>query len=130
MHKQAKKTNIWDSYRVFQKECKRACRRAECMQYIQLNTIIEKGLTENNTKPFWKYIKSRKEDNIGVSPLKSNGQLHSDSTTNAQLLLRQFSSVFSNNMTMPPVKRRVQTTCPHLNITTEGFENYSITSKY
>lgn len=33
------------------------------------NTIME-GLEDNNPKPFGKYIKSRKQNNIGVSPLK------------------------------------------------------------
>ena len=121
MHKQAKKTSKWENYRAFIKECNRACRKAE---WEYTNTIIEQGLAENNTKPFWKYIKPRKEENIGVSPLKSNGKLYSDSTTNAELLLRQFSSVFgkTNNTIMSTVKRRVKTTCPNLNITKEGVE--------
>ena len=47
------------------------------------------------TQPFWKYIKSRKNDNIGVSPLKSNGKLISDSKAKAEILIQQFKSVFT-----------------------------------
>lgn len=44
-----------------------------------------RGLKNNNSKPFWKYVKSRKQDNIGVSPLKSNGQLVNDSKAKADI---------------------------------------------
>ena len=40
-------------------------RKAE-WEYI--NNTITQGLQTNNSKPFWKYIKSRKQDNIGVAP--------------------------------------------------------------
>ena len=56
---------------------------------------IIKGLETNNTKPFWKYIKSRKTDNIGVSPLKDKGKLVSDSKGKAEILIQQFRSVFT-----------------------------------
>ena len=36
-----------------------------------INDTIMEGVQNNNSKPFWKYVKSRKQDNIGVSPLKS-----------------------------------------------------------
>ena len=40
-------------------------RKAE-WEYI--NNTITQGLQANNSKLFWKYIKSRKQDNIGVAP--------------------------------------------------------------
>jgi hypothetical protein len=43
-----------------------------------INDTILKGLKSNNNKPFWKYIKSRKNDKIGAPPLKSNGKLVSE----------------------------------------------------
>ena len=68
LYHQAKKTNKWTNYRHFQKECKSQVRKAE---WNQINDTIIEGHQNNNSKPFWKYIKSRKQDNIGVSPLKS-----------------------------------------------------------
>ena len=41
-------------------------RKAE-WEYI--NNTITHALQTNNSKPFWKYIKSRKQDNIGVASL-------------------------------------------------------------
>ena len=43
------------------------------MNYI--NSAILEGMEKNNTKPFWKYVKSRKQDNIGVSPQKNEDTL-------------------------------------------------------
>jgi hypothetical protein len=61
-----KKTNKWTNYKHFQKECKRQVRKAE---WNYINDIIMERLQNNNSKPFWKYVESRKQDNIGVSPL-------------------------------------------------------------
>jgi hypothetical protein len=41
----------------------------------------------NNSKPFWKYVKSRKQDNIGVVLLTENGHLINDSKSQAEILL-------------------------------------------
>ena len=46
-------------------------------------------------KKFWTYIKSRKTDRCGVAPLKKDGITYSDSVTKADLLNKQFVSVFS-----------------------------------
>ena len=58
-------------------------------------------MNENNSKPFWNFIKSKKKDNVGVSPLKENGQLFSDTKKKADILLRQFKSVFSQEVDAP-----------------------------
>ena len=50
---------------IIPKEMQTKFQKAE-QNYI-VNTI-NKGLEENNSKPFWRYIKSKKQDNIGVSP--------------------------------------------------------------
>jgi hypothetical protein len=52
-------------------------------------------MEKNNTKPFWKYVKSRKQDNIGIAPLKERGHLINNSEEKAQILIKQFSSVFT-----------------------------------
>lgn len=54
-YKKAQKTKNWANYRFIQKECRRAMRKAE-QDYI--NNMIEEGMRDNNTKPFWRYIKS------------------------------------------------------------------------
>ena len=92
LYHQAKCTSNWSNYRHYQKECKRAHR---CAEWSYVNETIEKGLSENNSKPFWRYVKSKKEDNLGISPLLSAGKLVGDSAHKAKLLVNQFSSVFT-----------------------------------
>jgi hypothetical protein len=52
-------------------------------------------LAEKNTKPFWRYIKAKKQDSVGVAPLKYQGQLHSEDRMKADILNKQFCSVFT-----------------------------------
>ena len=40
-----------------------------------MNAILNKTLQHVNNKPFWKYIKARRRDNIGVAANKNNGIL-------------------------------------------------------
>ncbi|CAG2231803.1 unnamed protein product [Mytilus edulis] len=78
LYKQARKTNKWSNYRSFQKECKKQLRKAE---YEYVNQNIFEGLNNNDTKPFWKYIKSKRQDSGGIAPLKKGTNLVSDSYT-------------------------------------------------
>ncbi|KAH3877157.1 hypothetical protein DPMN_001014 [Dreissena polymorpha] len=73
LHKKAKITNNWDTYKRYQKHCKKDFKKAE-IDYI--NNTIQSGLDENNTKPFWRYVKSRRKDNTGVAPLKKIGSTY------------------------------------------------------
>ena len=91
LYKQARKSNKWTNYRTFQKECKRHLRKAE-WDYVSTNIID--GLN-NNTKPFWKYVKSKRQESRGIAPLKKGTNLISDSKGKAELLLNQFKSVFT-----------------------------------
>ena len=92
LYKQARNTNKWTNYRTFQKECKRHLRKAE---WDYVNTNIIDGLNNNNTKPFWKYVKSKRYESGGIAPLKKGTNLISDSKGKAELLLNQFKSVFT-----------------------------------
>ena len=96
--RKAKTTNDWNAYKKIQKHCKKIIRQAE---WKHINDTIIKGMKENNTKPFWNFIKSKKKDNVGVSPLKAQGRLFSDSKTKAEILLRQFKSVFTQDNDTP-----------------------------
>ena len=81
------------------------------------------GLKNNNSKPFWKYVKSRKQDHIGVSPLKSNGQLVNDSKGKADILINQFKFVFTReeNKTLPKTTKHISRSIPDLEIRSEGI---------
>ena len=59
-----------------------------------MNGILQNGLESGNNKPFWKYVKSQKQETFGISVLKSNGNVITDSLSKAEILNSQFKSVF------------------------------------
>ena len=81
-----------EAYRHQKRATQRAIRAAH---WRHVNTILDDSLKQGNSKPFWRYIKSRRVDNIGVSGLKDKGMFFEDSKSKAELLLKQFSSVFT-----------------------------------
>ena len=95
IYKKAKLSKNWDKYKSFQKACKKQFKKAE-QEYIM--RAINKGMEQKNSKPFWRYIKSKKRDNIGISPLKLDGALCYDSKTKAEILLNQFKNLCSQNL--------------------------------
>ena len=63
------------------------------------DNILEEKAEEdfkNTQKKFWKHIKSVKKDRTGTAPLKENGLLYSDPKSKADILNRQYQSVFSH----------------------------------
>ena len=48
---------------------KRELRDAE---RVYVNGILQNSLESGNNKPFWKYVKSQKQETFGISALKSN----------------------------------------------------------
>ena len=40
-------------------------------------------LYQGDTKPFWKYVRAQRQDNVGVAPLLDNGVLYTDSLSKA-----------------------------------------------
>ena len=118
MFKKARSTRNWSGYREYQKYCRRELRKAE-WQYI--NGKILQGLEQKDNKPFWRYIKAKKQDNTGVAPLKDKGKLHSDSQAKADILLNQFKSVFTEplpptNLDLPAPANNIS----QITISTEG----------
>ena len=78
------------------KEAKSGTARAlQTAWWDYVNGILQEGLKGNNQKPFWRYIYSQGNDRSGVAPLKDGGELFSGSKDKAEILNRQFSSVFT-----------------------------------
>ena len=77
---------------------------------------------KNNTKPFWRYVKARRQDNIGVVPLKEGATLVSDSVSKTKILLKQFCSVFTKDdgSTLPQMESPESPTIDDLIIREEG----------
>ena len=72
-----------DQLQLIQKACKQAFRKAE---WKHLRNTIEDGLSNNNPKPFRRYINvKQKRYNSGVAPLKCKGSLSCDAKSKAQI---------------------------------------------
>ena len=54
-----------------------------------VNGILQNGLESGNNKPFLKYVKSQKQETFGISALKSNGNVITDSLSKAEILNSQ-----------------------------------------
>ena len=57
------------------------------------------ALEQGDPGPFLRYIRSQKQDNVGISPLKDGGNLHTDTMEKAEILSNQFKSVFTQEDT-------------------------------
>ena len=90
--RRTQRSSDWQKYNEISKECKRALNQA---RWRHVNKTLTEAEEAGNSKPFWRYIKSQRQDTVGVSPLKDEQGYHSDSAGKAASLLRQFSSVFT-----------------------------------
>ncbi len=115
----------WAKYKRHQKLTDRAIRKA---QWDYLNKTMLQALEEHNLKPFWKYVSSKKKDNIGTAPLKSHGKLHSDGQSKAEIFNRQFESVFNKDSSPTTMPTPSGPTFPEIGkgdlfVTVKGVEN-------
>jgi len=119
-YKKAKHTgkkSDWDNFHQIQKETQRTCKDT-------YNNYVSNMLSEdhnNNPKKFWSFIKSKRCESTGVSALRHNGALYEDSATKADILNKQFSSVFSletDNAT--PKTGHLHETVPEIVINPKG----------
>jgi hypothetical protein len=87
-----------------------------------MNDAISTDLKEN-PKRFWAAIKSKKQESTGVAPLKNKeGFIHSDTTSEAEILSEQFQSVYTkeNTSTMPDKGQSKYPSMEDIAINTKG----------
>lgn len=83
----------WSEFRKLRRSIDRKIRKAH-KNYIR--DVIGDSLKSDNTKPFWNYVKAKKQEVSGVSPLQVAGRILSSAKDKAEALNRQFCSVFTN----------------------------------
>ena len=96
--KKAKKSGMDEdrpNYLDMEQMVKRELRDAE---RVYVNGILQNGLESGNNKPFWKYVKSPKKETFGISALKSNGNVITNSLSKAEILNSQFKSLTLPNL--------------------------------
>ena len=57
---------------------------------------------EENPKRFWSYVKQLKKEDHGVADLEYEGKIFSDREIRAEILNKQFSSVFTDESDLDP----------------------------
>ena len=89
-----------------------------------MTNIVTEALNVNDTKPFWKFVRSKRCDNTGIAPLKDDGRLFSDSQNKADILNRQFTSVFTREDTssIPPLPDRNYPSMPNIVVQIPGVK--------
>ena len=77
---------------------------------------------KSNPKEFFSFIKNKRNENIGVSPLSESTSLKFTKQDRARILNNQFSSVFSvDDKTSPNIQGPQGDTMHEINITKEGI---------
>ena len=77
----------WARYLDIEQMVKRDAER------VYMNGIMQNGLESGHNKPFWKYVKSQKQETFGISALISNGNMITYSLSKAEILNSQFKYV-------------------------------------
>ena len=60
-----------------------------------INAILEDALESKDPKPLFRHLKTQKTDSSGIAPLKEDGQVYSNARKKADILAKQFRSVFT-----------------------------------
>ena len=125
LYQRAKQTGskeLWERYKLHKRKTQRAVRQAH---WTYVNSVLNTSLESGNSKPFWSYVKSKRNDNIGVSGLKKGGTLYQESKEKANILNDQFKSVFTKEETnekMPEMDSEKFPSINNIKVDTSGVE--------
>ena len=104
----------WDKYKQIKNEVNKELRKAQ-RSYIA-------DLSEAGNKQFWKYIKTKRKDNVGIQSLKVDNQTITDDQGKADILANQFHSVFTkDDCQVPNLPPSNFPDMPEIDITTDGI---------
>ena len=117
--RKAKRTNQptdWDRFKTLKKETRRENRKGY--------QGFVRSLIEENDNNLWRLIKSRKNESVGISPLRKNGIIFSQSKEKANILNSQFSSVFTKEDldNLPDLGDSPHPSMPDFDISVNGIE--------
>ena len=94
-YKKAKRSgreDHWEQYKEFQKVVQAKLTEG---RWDYINRFLQIGLETGNKKPFWKYLRVQKQEDFGISALKSNEKMFTDRKSISEILNTQFKSVFT-----------------------------------
>ena len=111
----------WKKFREFRR---RVDKNIQSAHNAYLKNVIGASLEGDNTKPFWHYIKSKRREVTGVSPLKIDDDIITSAKGKAETLNEQFCSVFTREKQdqIPDLGFSNVPDIDDLTITVEGVE--------
>ena len=104
-------------YKQLKRECQRQLRR-EHYRYVE-NLLTDDENPGCVGKKFWSYLKHKRADSCGIGTLREGDRLITDSTEKAEVLNRQFNSVFTPP-TIDATQSQPISDMPDFTISTEG----------
>jgi len=109
----------WSAYRSLKKLSQKECRKAH-NRYLQHLTNPDH---DTNHKRLWSYIKSKRQDNFGIPPLKDSNGTYTSNESKANVLNNYFSTVFTkeNSDNLPTLDSSPYPSIDPLTITTNGI---------
>ena len=121
LYKKAKRTNStsdWDQFKSFRKEVQKKIRTS----YWSYTNQMLNDPDDKHKKNFWRFIKAKRQDDAGISPLTHNGTTVSDSKGKATILNTQFKSVFTTEQLtdLPSMAESPYPEVQHIRISEEG----------
>ena len=112
----------WEQYKEFQKVV-----QAKLMEgrWDYINRFLKIGLEGGNKKSFWNYLRVQKQENFGMTALKSNGRILIDQKSVSEILNTQLYSVFTKKTSskIPELPRVIFPLIKDLKITEFGVIN-------
>ena len=116
----------WRKFRNLQKMVHNEMRKAHQTYIKNLLDIGDDDVISENTKPritkrFWQYIKAKRKDTSGIPILKSEGKEITDAKQKADILNKQYISVFTDeNPTLPSLGHSDIPDMPNVTIDIDG----------
>ena len=114
--KRSQKADDWHRFRTIQQDNRKACKDS-------YNKYISNMISEDGTnKKLYSFVKSKKSDGTGISPLRDGGTLHSSPKEKAEILNNQFSSVFTteDSNKIPDLGESPYISAPEITVTEKG----------
>ena len=118
VYKRTRLDKDWDKYKDAAKNARKTCTHAY-NNFIKENVIDDE---DKNNKRFFSFVKSKKSDIMGVSPLLDEGTIHTNDSDIAEILNNQYASVFStDDGTTPDVNDSEAPTMDTITFTKNGI---------
>ena len=109
VYKKCGDEDLKQEFKLLKRQVQKSLRR---LYWRHVENLISDDVTNptSSKKKFWSFIKARRTEGMGVSPLKDTGKLIANPKEQAQLLNNQFCSVFSPRDTV--TAEEFQLRCP------------------